>query len=569
MRNLRLGRSASSGFVTSRLRSCHQPGAILARLGQLPLAIVLAVIAFGSPEAVLARSGGAPNGHSGEALPGEGLCTHCHTGSAPNTGSGSIELLINDAQATEYVYNPGEKVPILVRATDSSAARFGFQFTARVGNGCEQGGTLTAGTSMRLRSAQGEGDCAGTAGEVQWVTHSRPQSGSSAEFRFDWTAPEPDSGPVTFALAVVAADGNSSATGDQVYSLLAQLEEQTVAPLGPPQISEEKGVVLGDFHTMTGRGVPGALATVRGADFVDAPNEEWLGFDPETRYPSILGGACVKVNDNAVPLKSVSPDRIDFQIPVNATAGPVRVRVFRNCGESTEIGSNEATFEIVAVQPAFLWFAANPPAIGGRHSDGAPIGPKGLLPGIDTSPSVPEEIVSLYGTGFGPVNPALATGEVAREDRTLASTNYQVLIDGTAVPLADVLYIGAAPGFLGANRLDVRLPTDIEAGLRTITLKVNDVATPPGPALIVASPPTEVQVPACMANQALLPGRTCRVETLGTSIDFHVEANGSKLCASVPLRNQKSCGAMKLDLPQFGYQAIKNATGGWAITQID
>ena len=539
---------------------------MLAKLGQSALVIALTLIAFSVPQAVLARSGGAPSASSGGSLPGEQLCTRCHQGTA-NSGSGSIELLVADSPATGYMYAPGETVAIVVRASDSAAARIGFQATTRVGNGCTQGGTLIAGTSMRVRSAQGVGDCSGTAGELQWVTHSRPQNGSTAEFRFDWTAPEADSGPVTFALAVLAANGDGSASGDQVYSLSATLEEQTAAPLGPPQISQEQGVVLGDFHTMTGRGAPGALATVRGSDFIEAANEQWLGFDPEDGYPTVLGGACVKVNGNEVPLKSVSPDRIDFQVPVTATAGRVSVQVVRNCMDDAAVGSNEAMFEIVAAQPAFLWHSADPPAIASRHSDGMPIGPKGLLPGIDTSPSTPGEVVSLYGTGFGPVTPALATGEVAREDRNLASANYEVSIDGTTVPVADVLYIGAAPGFLGVNRLDVRLPADIEAGLRAISLKVNDVASPTGPALIVASLPAEVQLASCVAGQPLLPGQTCRVETLGTRIDFNVEADGSNLCATVPLRNQKSCAATKLDLPQYGYSATKNESGGWTITQ--
>lgn len=567
MRISRLGRFASEAFITARPLPRHRPGTVPAWLGQLTLGIAVAVIFFGIPQSALARSGGAPAASSGGSLPGEQLCTRCHQGTA-NSGSGRIELLVDGAQAAGYMYTPGATVPILIRAADDSAARIGFQVTTRVGNGCAQGGTLVAGTSMRVRSAQGTGDCSGTPGELQWVTHSRPQNGSAAEFRFDWTAPVAESGPVTFALAVVAANGDGSATGDQVYSLAAKLEEQAAAPLGPPQISQENGVVLGDYHTMTGRGAPGSLATVRGTDFVAEDDEQWLGFDPE-EYPSVLGGACVEVNADKVPLKSVAPDRIDFQIPVTATVGRVTVQVFRDCGEATEVGSNTAMFEIVATQPAFLWFAKNPRAVAGRHADGMPIGSKGLLPGVDTSPAIPGEEVSLYGTGFGEVTPALATGEVAREDRALGSSNYEVLIDGTAVPVTDVTYIGAAPGFLGVNRLDVRLPTDIAAGLHAISLKVNDVATPSGPVLIVASPPEQVQAASCTAGPALAPGQTCWVQALDTRISFNVEADGSKLCASVPLRNQKNCGATNLELPQYRYRATKNENGTWTITEIN
>ena len=43
------------------------------------------------------------------------------------------------------------------------------------------------------------------------------------------------------------------------------------------------------------------------------------------------------------------------------------------------------------------------------HLDGTLVGPAGALPGSATTPATPKEKVQLFGTGFGPSNPVIAT----------------------------------------------------------------------------------------------------------------------------------------------------------------
>ena len=535
------------------------------RFRYLGPAALLVLLAIAYPPSAHAHSGGARNGHSGGDFSGERLCTRCHVGSVANSGSGSIALLINGANAADYTYTPGESVSIVVQISDSSAARIGFQLTARASDGCTNAGSIAPDASSKLSEAPGLGDCASTPGTVQWVTHRRAVTGSSAEFTIDWTAPDADASPVKIAAAAVAANGNGSPSGDQVYSVVAEVAAVADEPQGDPMISSEQGVVLGDFYSKTERGAPRALATVIGSDFVTRGSEAWHSFAATKDFPTTLAGTCVNVNGVQAPLKHVSNSRIDFQVPTTVAAGSATVEVLRDCGLATEVSSNEVSFEIASVQPALLRASDDPAAVSALHADGTPVGPKNMLPGIEASPAAPGETISMFGTGFGVVSPELTTGEVAREDRSLASTNFSVSIGDTTVPVADVLYIGAAPGFLGVNRLDVRLPTDLASGIHSVSVEIDDVMSPAGPQLVVGEPAALAQAPQCSSDSNLPAGQSCALSFDGVEVRFTVDADGQKACASVPARNVERCGDQSVELSRYGVSASKDETGMWSV----
>ncbi len=526
-------------------------------VGALRSAVLLAAGALCFPSALLSYSAGAPTGVSGGDFPGEENCTKCHR-AEPNSGSGSISLLINGIAAGEYSYSPGETVPVVVRANDSDAVRFGFELTARSGDGCGKAGDFSAEGAVQIR----EGTCGGDSLNVQWATHRVAKVGTEVAFEMEWTAPPEDTGPVAFAVAVNAANGNLNVSGDNIYNLQTTVQPSE-GPLGPPQISEG-GVVLADLHSGSVRGAPGALATVLGTDFASASTKAWLAFDDQQRAVTIAGGVCLEVNGERSPLKYVSRERIDFQVPVGAGLGQATVKVIRDCGADDEARSEEASFEIAAVQPAFFLLSESPSAVAARHQDETPVGNKNLLPWIEASPAVPGEVVSLFGTGFGPVVPALATGELPLEDRSVSSMNVRVQIGGIEVPQADVLYVGAAPGFLGTNRVDVRIPQSAADGEHSVVLLVDDVASPPGPQLSVASPPSAPPGTACASDTVLMPGQQCSLSLDGLQASFAVDGTG-KACITLAARNLKRCGDQTVGLPRYGASAEKNDDGNWTI----
>ena len=535
------------------------------RFRRLGLAVLLWGIAVASAPSALAHSGGARAGKTGGGFPGEQLCTQCHSGSDANSGSGSISLLINGANAADYTYTPGESVSVVVQVSDSNAARIGFQLTARVSDGCTNAGSIAPDSSSKLVESAGLGTCASTPGNIQWVTHRRAVTGSSAEFTIDWTAPDADAGSVKIAAAAVAANGNGSNSGDQVYSVLAEVAAVAVEPQGDPVISSEQGVILGDFYSKTERGAPRALATVLGSEFVTRGSEAWHSFAATKDFPTTLAGTCVNVNGVKAPLKHVANSRIDFQVPTTVAAGSATVKVLRDCELATEVSSNEVSFEIASVQPALLRSSDDPAAVAALHADGTPVGPKNMLPGIEASPAAPGETISMFGTGFGAAATALATGEVAREDRSLASTNFSVSIGDTTVPVADILYIGAAPGFLGVNRLDVKIPTDLSSGIHSVSVEIDDVMSPAGPRLLVGEPAALAQAPQCSSDSNVLAGQSCALSFDGVEVRFTVDADGQKACARVAARNVERCGDQSVELSRYGVSASKDEMGMWSI----
>lgn len=547
----------SNALGQVRVESIRAP----VRAGARRFARLTACVGLCLPVGLLGYSGGPPNGSTGGEFPGERLCSRCHQGA--QAGSGSISFAIDGQSGGGFSYSPGQTVVLRIKASDPDAARIGFQLTARSGNGCSRAGELAMapnGGSVRLT----EDTCGDGTDIVQWISHRRPQSGDSAVFEVAWTAPQAGTGPVTIAAAVLAANGNLAPSGDSLYTLQATVEPGSISQ-GPPQI-QEGGVVLGDNYSLTPRGVPGAMARVIGAELAASGTEASLTLDEQGRAPTILGGSCVLVNGRPAALSYVSPEWIDFQVPVETAVGTATVEVIRKCETPAPECSNQAEFAIAAEQPALFTFSATPPVVAARHADESPVGPRNLLPAIQASPAALGEVVSLFGTGFGAVTPALASGEIPTEPRQLNTSNIQVMLSDGELSAADVLYVGAAPGFLGAYQVDLALPAEsLLPGDHPVAIVVNGVKSPVGPRLTVVEAPPALVGAACESGAVVLAGQSCRASFDGVAGTFSVDAVG-KACISVPARNVNRCGSSEIALPRYGASAKKSASGGWSLT---
>ena len=76
-------------------------------------------------------------------------------------------------------------------------------------------------------------------------------------------------------------------------------------------------------------------------------------------------------------------------------------------------------------------------------------------------PAQPSEILVLFATGFGVVNPGLATGSPSAGNQAVATTS--VFVDGTSNP-ASVEFSGASPGFVGLYQVNFRVPANTRSG---------------------------------------------------------------------------------------------------------
>src|SRR5262249_48355688 len=83
----------------------------------------------------------------------------------------------------------------------------------------------------------------------------------------------------------------------------------------------------------------------------------------------------------------------------------------------------------------------------------------GVTPVTAANPAQPNEIVILFGTGFGTTNPALASGAFSSGNRLV--TTPTVTIDGVQVAPD---FSGRAPGYVGLDQINVKLPAAARTG---------------------------------------------------------------------------------------------------------
>jgi uncharacterized protein (TIGR03437 family) len=163
-------------------------------------------------------------------------------------------------------------------------------------------------------------------------------------------------------------------------------------------------------------------------------------------YPMTLNGVTVTVNGKAAPLYFVSPGQINAIVPYSTT-GPTATIVVQN-----GTNSNTVTVPVAVTAPGVFTADQSGSGIGAmRHTDAA-------ATIIDAGhPAAPGEIIQIYLTGMGAVNPTVADG-TAGTITTLynAVSDVTVLVGGQP---ATVLFKGLAPGFPGLYQFNVTLPT--------------------------------------------------------------------------------------------------------------
>lgn len=528
-----------------------------------------AAVALASLGSAWANSSGGPPMTTGGPFPGETLCTRCHQGSEANSGAGTLALLIDGNPASEYAYTPGETVSLIVEFSDADAARVGFQLTVRSDDGCGQPGSLAAGSSAagsRVRIVAG--NCSSNANEVTWATHRRPENGSSARFEVAWTAPAESAGPVTVAVAVNGANGDASLQGDKIYSLQTTLQH-SVAPSDPPVISSG-GVVLADLFSGTTTGAPGAIASASGTDFTSQGTNATGTLDVAGRLATVLDGSCLEVNSKRAPLFQVTPERVTFQIPVNAGLGDSKVQFLRGCDGTDAVRSNAAAFDIAALQPVFFLLSDDPPAVAALHADMALVAEEGAIPGRESRPAVAGDVVTLFGTGFGPVSPPLATGEFAWEAAPLATTSVRAMIGEIEVPQENILYAGAAPSAAGLYQLSVQVPDNVAAGTHGFTLMLGGVSSASGPKLTVAVPKSEpAEIVPCEVDMVVSLGGSCKTTVVGNEAILTVDEEG-RACISVLGFNLCGNTAAELNarIVVYGGQVERTEDGTWKIVKL-
>lgn len=423
----------------------------------------------GVPILLLGFSTGPPVRRTGAPVDGGLTCTACHPSFAPANSDARGSIVI-DAQP----YTPGSPQIIRVTVRHPDASQWGFQLTARRMNDLTKAaGTFTVSDTVRVRCDDGrDAPCSST---TEFAEHLTPGK-ASGSFTFDvrWTPPA-DTGDVVFYAAGNAANGDGTLFGDRIYTT-----SKTTSPLAssPCALTARPSIraVVSAASGQTGM-ASGSLLALFGTGFqaTGASRAVMQGDLAGGMFPKQLACVAVEIGGVRTPLTYVQPDQINFQAPASLTLTvPANLVVVLNPGAANELRSDVFSQVPVAYVPAFFTF--NGKSVAAQFAGTASIVAN---PAVVASgrPAAPGDLITVYGTGFGPTNPGWQAGDLPDRASFLTATP-TVLMGGVVLTPSDIFYAGLVPSQIsGLYQFNLRIPAGVPDGDVPISITVGGVTT--------------------------------------------------------------------------------------------
>ena len=185
--------------------------------------------------------------------------------------------------------------------------------------------------------------------------------------------------------------------------------------------------------------IPGSIFSLYGNALADSPRVAPVPLPPE------LDGVRVLADGEPMPLLSISPARIWFQVPFELTDPGRLVRV--ELEHPSPFDACAAQRWVVRRQPYFFTDPSGDAVI--AHGDF-----HGLVAAND--PARPREVIHAYMVGLGPVMPEMPTGVTTPTDRLFRlEDDFGCRLGNQTL---EIPFAGLAPGFIGVYQVSVRLP---------------------------------------------------------------------------------------------------------------
>ncbi len=186
--------------------------------------------------------------------------------------------------------------------------------------------------------------------------------------------------------------------------------------------------------------------------------------------PTVLGGVCVTLNNNPLPLFMTSAGQINAQIPPTLATGnyPLIVRSI-----DKKLASASQTITIAKYAPAVL---VDPVSgqIALYHKDGRAVN--------QDNPATRDEPLTMYALGLGATKGGAVTAGNPSPASPLAVTDtLEVFFGNPLIKEAGIIvdWSGLTPGFIGLYQLNLRIPgTHINGDALPVTIKIGTVSSP-------------------------------------------------------------------------------------------
>jgi uncharacterized protein (TIGR03437 family) len=226
--------------------------------------------------------------------------------------------------------------------------------------------------------------------------------------------------------------------------------------------------LFGQFSSIS----PGSWIEIYGSN-LSATTRPWTGTDFSGGVaPTSLDGVSVLVGGRPAYIAYVSPGLIYAVVASDAAIGPMQVVVSGPAGDSAPyLITVQPTQPGLLAPPSFLVSGAQ--YVTALFSDGQTyVLPVGAIPGVSSRPAKPGETITLYGVGFGPVNPNILAGKLVTASNSL-SNSLQILFGNTPATLS---YSGLEPGDTGIYKFNVTVPEVPDNIATPLTFNLGGVA---------------------------------------------------------------------------------------------
>lgn len=437
---------------------------------------VFALLAGLTPLAMYGFSTGPPQRRTSVPADGGQNCTVCHQTFAPANSDPRGRVAI---QADPYT--PGVKQTIRVTVEHPEALRWGFQLTARLASDeTKPAGTFTPSSTVRVR-CDGAAD-APCNGVTEFASHlragdvdsTRPGTSGGNTWEIEWTPPATDVGPIRLYAAGNAANNNNANSGDRIYTTNVRINAACNLT-GRPTLNTNGVINAASFGAAIS---PNALISIFGTSLAGAGTARAAAaFDFENgKFPTELACIGVEIGGQRAPVTFASPNQINAQVPNLNASGPVRVAVLLNPGRPNEVRGELAGVTLQTLAPALFTF--NGRNLAALHTNFDVVGdPATLRFDGPVRPAKPGDTVLLFGTGFGPTDPAAQAGDVPTAAARITG-QVSVTIGSLTLRPEDVLYAGLAPSLIsGVYQFNVRIPDTTADGDIPVVLRMGTSAS--------------------------------------------------------------------------------------------
>jgi uncharacterized protein (TIGR03437 family) len=305
---------------------------------------------------------------------------------------------------------------------------------------------------------------------VEFVEHNRPFTTNT--ITVDWTADASASGPIVIYVSANAANGTGDQNGDHIYTANITLQPAAACAVnGTPSISSGGIVNASDFGGKAGV-APGTWIEIYGQN-LSGSTREWGGSDfSGSNAPTQLDGVGVTIGGKAAFIRFIKPEQVNVQVPDGIGTGPVPV-VVTNCAGSSAATNVTASATLPGVLAPASFKAGGKQYVVAQLGDGKFAGDPSVVSATER-PAKPGETITLYGIGFGPVNPASAAGVIVSGQNQLTGALKVMFgqVQATAIP-----YQGLAPNFVGLYQINVTIPATVPAGDQQLSVTLDGADT--------------------------------------------------------------------------------------------